>query len=294
MAQPGTSSYGTVAVVPHPERRSAYDLSLQIIEKLEVLGATVRVPSGEASALGRPDLACDAVSISEGLDLAVSIGGDGTMLRAVGLARGAAVLGINLGALGFLAEVEPDEALAALDRLVTEEYLVDERTTLDAIWVGCEKNAPQDGGLNALNEISVEKAHPQRLVEIGVSIDGEPFTTFRADGVLVATSTGSTAYAMSVRGPIVSPRLSCLVVVPVAPHGLFDRPLVLSEDEDVVLTVVGDRQAVLTVDGQRKATMDEGDGVRIVKGANPARLVRLHPRVFHRIIKKKFGLAGAS
>lgn len=277
-----------VALIPHPERKSAYALAVTIATHLESAGVEVRLPSKEAAAMEREDLGVEFEKIGEGAEIAISIGGDGTMLRALGAAKGVPVLGVNLGALGFLTEVEPEEAVEALDRLVNGDYVVDERMTLDSSVRTGRSDAAQH---RAVNEISVEKANPQRMVEIEVTYNGEHFTTFRSDGVLVATATGSTAYAMSLRGPIVSPGLECLVVVPIAPHGLFDRSMLLAPSEEVILTVQGDRDAVLAVDGQRQATLGEGESVTIRRGEEPARFIRLHSQSFHHVIKKKFGLS---
>ncbi len=137
----------------------------------------------------------------------------------------------------------------------------------------------------------LEKPHPGRLVRLDVAINGAVFTSYAADGVIVATPTGSTAYSFSARGPIVSPRVRCLLLTPVSPHMLFDRSLVLDADEELTLTVTDDRTVLLTIDGRARGVLATGDTVRCTGGPRPARLVTFGPRDFHQILKAKFGLA---
>lgn len=277
-----------IAVIPHPERQAAYELANRLSEHLIEKGVEVRIPEAEAAAMNRSDLAYPDDGIAEGLDLSVSVGGDGTMLRAVSLSRGIPVLGVNLGALGFLAEVEPEEAIAAVMRLTDGEYDVEERMTIDGT-VFVDGKAVGDSH-RALNEITVEKQNAERMISIDLNVNGEPFISFRADGVVIATSTGSTAYAFSLRGPIMTPAMKCISVVPIAPHGLFDRTVVLAPWEEVDVIVKGDRPAAVAVDGRRKVMLDSGGNVKIVAGAEPARFVRLGPHRFHRVLRDKFGL----
>jgi NAD+ kinase len=143
----------------------------------------------------------------------------------------------------------------------------------------------------ALNEASFEKTKSGQTVRLAVSIDGVPFTTFQADGLLVATPTGSTAYALSARGPIVSPTHQAILLTPLAPHMLFDRSLVLDSSESVVVEVVGDRDVVMAVDGQEVCSLAVGDLVSCASSNAPAVFVRLEPNRFHQVLKAKFGLA---
>lgn len=277
-----------IAVIPHPERQAAYELANRLAENLGESGVEVRIPETEAAAMDRADLAYPDDGIADGLDLSVSVGGDGTMLRAVSLSRGVPVLGVNLGALGFLAEVEPEEAIAAVMRLAEGEYDVEERMTIDGTVFVDGKSI--GGTHRALNEITVEKQNAERMISIDLKVNGEPFISFRADGVVIATATGSTAYAFSLRGPIMTPAMKCIAVVPIAPHGLFDRAVVLAPWEEVEVIVKGDRPAAVAVDGRRKVMLDSGGAVKIVAGAEPARFVRFGPHRFHRVLRDKFGL----
>jgi NAD+ kinase len=212
------------------------------------------------------------------------------MLRAVDLAyeAGVPVLGVNVGQMGYLAEVEPVDFDAALDRLVAGDYEVAERMVLE-ITVVSEGTA--QGRWFALNEAVLEKVHTGRLARLDVEINGTFFTTYAADGVIVATPTGSTAYSFSARGPIVSPRNRCVLLTPVSPHMLFDRSLVLAPEETLRFSVCDDHSVVLTADGRELGELAADDAVTFQGGGRPARIVTLWPRDFHQILKAKFGLS---
>ena len=235
-------------------------------------------------------ITCDATP-REGAALVVAIGGDGTFLRGAHVAAtiGAPVLGVKVGRLGFLTEVEPSGAAGLILRAVAGQAPVDERlavvaepldgTTFDRQW--------------AMNEIMVEKRARHRLVRLRVEIDGEYLTTFSADGVIVATPTGSTAYSFSAHGPIVSPSVDVLVVTAVAPHMVFDRSFVLGPKQTVALQVVGDEPGLLSADGRDAIELPLGSAVRIRRAEQPARFVRRPDGApFVTRVRDKFDLPG--
>ncbi len=275
-----------VGIVPHRERSEARELAARVVDWFESHGVEVRIPEADAAGLER--VAVPVEAFATGLDLALSLGGDGTMLRTVDLVYDAAVpvLGVNVGQLGYLAEVEPEDLDPVLDKLLAGEYAVTDRMMLQ---VSVESGGAAAGRWWAFNETVLEKPHPGRLARLDVTINGAFFTSYAADGVIVATPTGSTAYSFSARGPIVSPRLRCLLLTPVSPHMLFDRSLVLDADEELALTV-SDSTVLLTIDGRERGVLDAGDTVRCTGGPRPARLVTFGPRDFHQILKAKFGL----
>jgi len=279
-----------VGIVAHPGRPRAVDMARSLTKRLTEAGIEVRIPGADADALDLADHGVEPDAFPAGLDFAVSLGGDGTMLRTVDLVYRSRVpvMGVNLGQLGFLTGVEPDEVDSAVDRVLGGDYQVEERMVLR---VSVESERPAGGPWWALNECVLEKAHPGRLVRLAVSLAGERFTTYAADGIIVATPTGSTAYAFSARGPIISPGLSCLLVTPVSPHMLFDRSLVLGADEAVGFEVIGDSAVELTVDGRTLGELDVGDRVVCEAAEAPARLIVFSPRDFHHMLKVKFGLA---
>src|SRR5262245_36476800 len=279
-----------VGLVPHPNRASAADLAKRAAARLAEAGAEVRVPGPDADPAGLGHLGYPLADFARGLDLVISLGGDGTMLRAVDLAYRAEVpvLGVNVGQLGYLTEVEPDDFDGVLDRLLAGDYQVTERMMLE---IDVASAGSASGQWFALNEAVLEKVHTGRLVRLEVEVNGAPFTTYAADGVIVATPTGSTAYSFSARGPIVSPRHRCLLLTPVSPHMLFDRSLVLDDEESLRFTVCDDRSVVLTADGRELGELAAGDTVACTGGPLPARIVSFGPRDFHQILKAKFGLA---
>lgn len=288
----------TIAFVVHPERPGAAVIARQAkawLERghdvLEVWDASP-LDDSEAPLDGGSEVAPQASALLDSsVDLAVSLGGDGTMLRTVALAstHGTPVLGVNLGRLGYLTEVEPDGLEYALERFLAGAFSLEERITLD---VAVERaGAPADRGVVVLNEAVVEKTVPGHTIRVAASIAGRPFVTYASDGLLVATPTGSTAYNLSARGPILSPGLRAVVLTPVSPHMLFDRPLVLEPEQWVRLELLSPRAAVLVLDGQSADVLEPGDAVVCRVGPSPARLVTFGPRDFFSILRARFHLA---
>ncbi len=269
-----------IAFYTHPQRPEAAALAERAAAWL------TRAGHRSVSAI-RPD---GSVAV-DGADLLVSLGGDGTLLRSVeaALAGGIPVLGVNIGRLGYLTQVEPAGLEDALAAFLAGTHQVEERMTLSVVVTG-----PDGAELTrrvALNEATVEKTVPGHTVRVAASIDGRPFVTYAADGLLVSTPTGSTAYNLSARGPVLSPRLRAIVLTPVSPHMLFDRPLVLDPNERLSLEVREPRSAVLVVDGVTVAVLDPGSTVHCREGDQPARLVTLRSHDFHAILRAKFHLA---
>jgi NAD+ kinase len=275
-----------VALLLHHEREEATTLAKQAVEWLAEREHPVRLPGVDAQLIGRPDLAVDDDVLADECDLAISLGGDGTMLRTVDLVapHGAPVLGVNVGQLGYLTEVEPADLFTALERVFNGEHHIEERMMLDVRVAGVLQTS-------ALNECVIEKTPLGRTVRLRLSLDGEFFTTYAADGVIIATPTGSTAYSFSARGPIVDPAHRAMVITPVSPHMLFDRSMVLAPEATVRLEVDGHRPAGVSADGRPLAELTDGQAVECTAAPNPARLVRFGGSNFHRILKAKFGLS---
>lgn len=227
----------------------------------------------------------EAVPGTVDANVVVAIGGDGTVLEAAqsALELDVPLLGFNLGTIGFLAEAEPEEIDDAVKRLAGGFYRVEERLTV---------RATLDSGASAtgLNDVVVEKIESQRLVVLTVEVDGESFLTHRADGMVVATSTGSTAYAFSAGGPLVDPQIDALLFTPVAPHSLFNRTLVLPPDVTIRVAVADDRSVRVSVDGREIGTLDEGGEVVIGRGSRPLRYVRFNDEGFPARVTRKFDL----
>ena len=280
-----------VGLVPHRDRAVAHDLARRARAWLAEQGVEVRVPEDDADAAALTECAVAAAGFAKGLDLVLALGGDGTMLRAVQLVypEPVPILGVNAGQLGYLSAIEATELEGALPRLMRGEFEVSERMMLEVAIRGSGQAAERS--VFALNEAVVEKVGAGRLIRLLVSINGTPFTTYAADGVIVATPTGSTAYSFSARGPIVSPRHRCLLLTPVSPHMLFDRSLVLGADEELELLVTDGRPVSLTVDGRHAGELAPGDVIVCRAAPGAARLVARRPDDFHQLLKAKFGLA---
>lgn len=278
-----------IGLVLHHERAQAAELAREAVAWLVDAGHKVRLPHTDAEIAGLAVYGCDEDHFGDGLDLAVSLGGDGTMLRTVDLVAGAGVpiLGVNVGQMGYLTDIEPADARSALERFLAGEGLIEERMLL-AVRVERSGAAPVEQ--LAFNEAVLEKTPMGHTVRLSVDVDGEFFTTYAADGLIVATPTGSTAYAFSARGPIVAPRHRALLLTPVSPHMLFDRTLVLGPETRLRLVVQGHRPATLSVDGRNLGELGEGDAIVCTAAHRSARLVTFGPRAFLKILKTKFGL----
>jgi len=280
----------TIALLPHHARAEAVDLAKRAIAHLEDLGHRCRVPAGDGAATGVEAWAVADGELADGLQLAVSLGGDGTMLRAIDLLgrHGVPLLGVNVGHLGYLTEVEPDVLDRALDRFLAGDHLLEERMLLE---VSVSRGGQEARVVRTAMNEAVVRSDGAHIVRLEVSIAGELFTTYAADGLIVATPTGSTAYNLSARGPIVAPELHAFVVTPVAPHQLFDRSMVLSPQDEVRIELIDWRPARLLCDGLEVADLAPGDSVTCRRGPWLAKVVTFGRRDFRGILRKKFGLA---
>lgn len=222
-------------------------------------------------------------------DLVISLGGDGTMLRAAADAHrsDALLLGVNFGALGFLTEVEAGQEHVALEKVIGGSFEVEERMMLECEVFGDGLDQRHVG----LNEILVERSDRYRLVRLRVKVNEESLTVFNADGVMVATPTGSTAYALSAGGPIISPRAEALEIVPVSPHMIFSRPFVLAPDDEVTIEIEDAAVvASLSLDGHLGCPLEPGARVVVRRHPRPLRLVRLAGPDFLQRLRTKLKL----
>lgn len=286
-----------VLMVGHADRPEAAELAQRAASWLVERGYEIVATSNDRQRLGlstAADWPDDHRSGTQRVDvdppvLALSIGGDGTMLRAVTLVGESEtpVLGVNVGLLGYLTAVEPPAMIDALTAFFDDRLERESRLVLD---VTAHSKAGEQR-YRALNEASLEKLTAGHTVRLHVSIDAVPFTTYQADGMIVATPTGSTAYSLSARGPIVSPRMRALLLTPLSPHMLFDRSLVLASNEVVELEVTGTRPVGLAVDGEYMGVLQPGDRIVCRESEHPATFVKAHEEHFHRVLKSKFGLS---
>jgi NAD+ kinase len=280
-----------IGIAVHRFRPDALEVARQVALWALQHGFGTVVDEADVAAVNSPHVVPgDAGDV----DILVSVGGDGTMLRAVRTLAGRQVpiIGVNLGTLGYLAAVEADALIESLDawRSGTEgkDFHFDNRMLLEvAIW----SKGARLANVLALNEVVIEKRETGHTVRLGVDIDKAPFTTYAADGLIIATPTGSTAYSMSARGPILSPRLRAMLITPVSPHMLFDRSVVLDGNEVARIEILGHRQVNVATDGDLVHTLHPGDVVEVRAAQEVAKFMRFEERRFHQILKTKFGLS---
>jgi len=286
-----------ILIVAHTGRQDSLDAAVQVSRQLFDAGIVPVLSRDERAELlvAAPDLAAisvlgDGVQIGD-LELVIVLGGDGTILRAAELTRGcsAPLLGVNLGHVGFLAESEREDLTETVSRALNRDYLVEERMTL-SVRVKVDDEVVYESW--ALNEATVEKASRERMLEVVIEIDGRPLSSFGCDGVVMSTPTGATAYAFSAGGPIVWPSLDALLLVPLSPHALFSRPLVVSPDSSLAVELLNRTQGtgVLWCDGRRTFDLPRGARVVVRRSPVPVRLARLSQGPFTDRLVQKFHL----
>jgi NAD+ kinase len=272
-----------VAKIGPPE---GLGIARRLVAWLESREIDVRLDAETAAALGRSN-GPPRDRLPKGLDLAVVAGGDGTLLS---VARAAAplqlpILGINFGSLGFLAELQPDEALAGLAAVLEGRYGVEQRHTLRVRYAAVDE-APREFAL--LNDVVITKGALARMITIGVRVDDEEVATYTSDGLIIATPTGSTAYNLSAGGPILDPRMRAFVIAPICPHTMTYRPLVVPEGVTIDVSLRSpDEEVFLTLDGQIGLPFRAEDRLTVDTHPHPLRLVRVSGRGFFEILRRK-------
>lgn len=286
-----------ILVVAHTGRSDSMEAAVTVCRQLIADGLTPVLSADEYASMmaEAPDLVPiallgETVTIGD-LELVIVLGGDGTILRAAEIARGcsAPLLGVNLGHVGFLAESEREDLAETVTRALARDYLVEERMTLS---VRIKVDAEVIYETWALNEATVEKASRERMLEVVIEVDGRPLSSFGCDGVVMSTPTGSTAYAFSAGGPVVWPSLEALLLVPLSPHALFARPLVVGPDSALAVEVLDRTQGtgVLWCDGRRTHDLPPGARVVVRRSPVPVRLARLSQGPFTDRLVNKFNL----
>lgn len=292
------SAQRNILVVAHAHRDDTVEAAVRVIDSLREAGAQPVLAADDrddlAAAIGHmPEVATLGLDVAvDDLELAIVLGGDGTILRAAELVRGgsAPVLGINMGHVGFLAEIEKDDMDDAVRRVIAREYRVEDRMALSVR----VKDAPGSVIFEtwALNEATVEKASRERMLEVVMEIDGRPLSSFGCDGVVISTPTGSTAYNFSAGGPVIWPTVEAIAVVPLSAHALFAKPLVVGPEASVAIEVLArtNGTGILWCDGRRSHELPPGARVVVRRSKVPVRLARLHPAVFTDRLVAKFRL----
>lgn len=278
----------TIGFLPNYERASAVELAKSTATWLEERGHDVIIFPEQISVMGS---GAGKVSGVEELELLVSLGGDGTMLRAATMVLGAnvPVLGVNFGHFGYLTAVEPDGLHHAIERFLAGDYEIDRRMTMDAHIMAKGAKTPRFSA-TGLNDVVIARPSGVHTVNVNLAIRGQQFLSYAADAMIISTPTGSTGYNLSARGPIVSPRLRCLVLMPVAAHMLFDRGLVLDGSDEVSLELHGRGGGDLIIDGVLCGQVGLGERLVCRAGTNDALLVSFGGKSFENVLKSKFHL----
>lgn len=273
-------------IVIKPHAPSVEGILKIVVDHLEGRGIACVLEEAAARKLGRPDgLPREAIAAAS--DLVVVLGGDGTLLSVAHFAAraGVPVMGVNLGRLGFLTEITVSEATHTLD-----SFLKGDPGTISPRWLLEARTAT--GLAFCLNDVVVTKGAVARMIELGISIDGREVATLKADGLIVSTPTGSTAYSLSAGGPIVHPLVSALLLTPICPHTLTFRPLAVPPTSTIgVKLLTGGEDVYVTFDGQRGGLLVRNDSVDIRKAALELQLVTSPKRSYYALVKEKLGWA---
>lgn len=263
--------FARIGVLHHPKIPETQRVAAEITDFVGQLDVTAWL----ASTWDEPRIR-DQV---EHLDLALVLGGDGSTLRTARMVapHGVPIVGLNMGRLGFLSELTPDDWREKLPRILTGDYWVEERMMLHA---KAQRGGTTFDEYQALNDVVISRGSLARIIRADTHIDGGHLVTYAADGVIVATPTGSTAYALAVGGPIMPPELHNILVIPIAPHLSLERAIVLSEGAVVDLHISTDHEAILTVDGQFALALADGDQVIVRASPHQARFARVQERTY--------------
>jgi len=289
----------TIGILARPDLKEAGPVLRQLIDWLQERSVSVVLDEATA-ALGGSE-ACSACRVTTGREVAkaadalVVLGGDGTLLAASRLLdRTVPLLGVNFGSLGFLTEIGLPELYPSLETVLGGAYEYEERRLLHA---EARRAGHEDVGADVLNDVVITKAGPSRIIELEVTIDGAFVSAFRADGLIVSSPTGSTAYNLAAGGPILHPSLAAVVLTPICPHMLTHRPLVVDDASTIEIKLSAGRgvEVYTAFDGQQSFALADGDLVTVTASARRLRLVKVPPRDYYEVLrtKLKWGEPGA-
>lgn len=283
-----------VAVQTHLGRPEAITATCEFVRSVMAYGIVVAAEPDVAEALGAcsPGLGVIDKDGIDTIEVVVVFGGDGTILKSAEWALGkkVPVLGVNLGHVGFLAELEVSDLPRIVDQVIRRDYVIENRLAI-SVELRPDRDGPVTWRSFAVNEVSIEKLSRRRMIEVLAQVDGLPVSRWGCDGLLVSTPTGSTAYAFSAGGPVMWPELEAFLMVPLSAHALFARPLVLGPESEVVVDLVGGDGAVLWCDGRRTVNAPLGAQVTVRRHANHLQVARLSEQPFTNRLVKKFGLS---
>jgi NAD+ kinase len=282
----------SVGLVINYEKEKAQEITNWIVEWLSFKKIKVYVEEDKDKGIGRKDFSCTNEKFFNSVDLIISLGGDGTLLRAAKIAAtdGIPIFGVNLGGLGFLTQIGIDNLEIFLEKIYQGKCFLDERMMLDCIVKRKEKEIKK---FTALNDIVIGKGAFARLISLATYINDDYVITYSADGLVISTSTGSTAYSLSAGGPIVNPNINSMILTPICPHTLSARPLIIGENDQVRITLeLSEEEVMVTIDGQEGFTLEPKDEVIVKKSIYKTRLIAFKEKSFYAILREKLRWSG--
>lgn len=283
-----------VGIIVNLKKADAAAVASRLVGRIEAAGKTPLLPEAAAAALGRSGLAREREEIAGASDFVIALGGDGTLLHVARLLgdHETPILGINIGGLGFLTEVPGELATDALEGVLAGRFRIEERIMLEVELI-------RDGVTferhRALNDSVIAKGALARVLNLEVRVDGEYLTSYVSDGLIIATPTGSTAYSLSAGGPIVSPGTRSIILTPICPHTLTNRPIILPDDSEVTVEIQSESEyMMLTVDGQVGISLGLSDLLRVSRSGKRTRLIIWSDSSYFDVLRKKFNWGGRS
>jgi NAD+ kinase len=284
--------FNSVGLVVNYEKEKTRETACRVINWLNSKKLKVCIEKNMGKKIGKQELDCPTEKFLKEVDLIISLGGDGTLLRAARLAaaENIPVFGVNLGGLGFLTQIGIDDLEKSLEKLYQEKYFLDERMMLTC---SVERRGKEIKKFTALNDVVIGKGAFARIISLATYVNNNYVITYSADGLVVSTSTGSTAYSLSAGGPIVKPSINSIILTPICPHTLSARPFIISEDDQVKITLeVNEEEVMVTIDGQEGFDLKPNDEVIIKKSDHKARLIAFKEKSFYTILREKLRWSG--
>jgi NAD+ kinase len=282
----------SVGLVINYEKEKAQEITNWIVDWLSFKKIKVYVEGDKDKGIRRKDFNCTNEKFFNSVDLIISLGGDGTLLRAAKIAAtdGIPIFGVNLGGLGFLTQIGSDNLEIFLEKIYQGKCFLDERMMLDGIVKRKEKEIKK---FTALNDIVIGKGAFARLISLATYINDDYVITYSADGLVISTSTGSTAYSLSAGGPIVNPKINSMILTPICPHTLSARPLIIGENDQVRIALeLSEEEVMVTIDGQEGFTLEPKDEVIVKKSIYKTRLIAFKEKSFYAILREKLRWSG--
>jgi NAD+ kinase len=279
-----------IAIIANLAKRRVPDVMKELVLEMKKRNVGVLLLKDSAQYIGRKDLSAEEEDIRNNAQVLISLGGDGTLLRAARVVREANVpiFGVNMGGLGFLTEIIYRDLNKALPLLFQKKYYLEKRNMLAVNVPGNNKE------LFALNDVVLSRGASARIVKLKTFIDGDYLTTFTSDGLIVSTSTGSTAHSLSAGGPIIHPSLDSVLIVPICPHTLSNRPIVVPSRSKIKVKTLTEKPVDYTIDGQIGGVLEKGNEIRVQSAPFHISLIRLKKKSFYGLLRKKLKWSGYS